>query len=341
MGSALTSIKYNVNISKNIAPNINTDTQPNDNNNKSLTNPKQMEDKKALKRDPNLTIFCWNSQSLSSREKCEYALSFNTDLQLIQEVWNPRSGLLQVFEHHKIQVTSNCRGGGTLINITNQCLRISRGIRINMDMSCYKVLVGNNSYFWVIPIYLPKKAKRLVQFVFNWILENLRPCDIQRLILAGDWNVDPSDPSDSCSDLLKALCKQSGMTLVIPFSFTRLRRALDICILGNALKCVNIFCKPSISDHKAVLINLSTPLPGKKPFLLVLNKKLTASITLKSLFNTTDSEGFLRELEKNFRPKEALLKIEKKDHRSDLLTTLLNLNDLKDIKKEISDYWIS
>jgi len=257
---------------------------------------------------------------------------------VIQEAWKPTETVLTGFINHIAQLRDSERGGGTLINITNPCLRFSKVLSINQDMNGYKILLKDNYFVWVVPIYLPKSSRRLVQTVFDWMWKNLSPRDIEYTILVGDWNIDTTSQEDAKAEFLRALCKQSQMRLIIPSTPTRQDKYLDFCVLGNAIKGTVKEVKKSLSDHKSIIIEISVPLPTKKHFLLLPNRKMANELTLKCLEDSSDSEEFLRRFHQGYQKDKALVKIYQKKYKSDLLEKLLDLDELKEVRREIREY---
>jgi len=266
--------------------NINPIITQSDNNNMKIIKEPQLKTPNNLclpRDDPKLKILSWNSQSLNLHAKSLYALSLGCDIQIIQEIWSPVESMLEDFVNYRIKCRSNERGGGTLINLENLSLRFSDVKEINDDMNGYKVLVGDNSFIWVIPVYLPRNSKKLTQLLFNWLWKSLHPRDIERTVLVGDWNLDPNDTKDQNAELLGILCKQFQMRIVAPLCPTRMERTLDFCVVGNSVKVLSISTHNSISDHKSIILELSVPLPGSKQLISLPHRKLASAITLNSL----------------------------------------------------------
>ena len=148
---------------------------------------------------------------------------------MIQEAWNPHPNLLQIFSNYNFQPRVSERRGGAIVNLSNTIIGFTKCVQIDEDMSGNKTRINENPYIWNINVYLRRNSKKLVRSVFNWRWQNLLPRDVQRSILIGDWNLDPEDVKDKCGDLLRALCKQSGMNLATPLNPTRRDKKIDFC----------------------------------------------------------------------------------------------------------------
>ena len=163
-------------------------------------------------------------------------------------------------------------------------------------MNAYKILIGINSYIWIVNVYLNRKSKKLIQSVFSWVWHHLSPMEVQKTLLIGDWNIDIKDDSDICGKLLRSLNKLSGMIIVPPSSPTRGLRTLSFCILGSGIKHICCISTDSISDHKSILLEISVSLPTKRPTIIIPNRKLAEDITLRCLNKSQCSKDFLTNL---------------------------------------------
>jgi len=92
-----------------------------------------------------------------------------------------------------------------------------------------------------------------------------------------------------------------------------------------------------------IVLKIEVPFPRRKQVLLLPNRKLADQIMSECL----EISGSSREFMTNFHNKRALvtrqatLRISPKRFRSDLLDSLLSLQEIEDIKKEITYYWRS
>ncbi len=95
------------------------------------------------KKNKNLTITIgsWNLRSLNSIEKAKSILKLNYDITLLQEIWSPKEGILNILEKEICYMRKRIDGyGGSMVIMDSQRLRpLKLPININEDSNIIKI----------------------------------------------------------------------------------------------------------------------------------------------------------------------------------------------------------
>ena len=290
-----------------------------------------------------IEITQWNGRSIHSNDKTNYIQSLPGQLIAIQEIWQRLDKVKDTGNLIDAQIRKIKQGGGTATLSNDRNIhKVVNKFEISKDSNAIKIRV-QNSYLWIINLYVPQGKCSKYQKLFGKIRKNIPQNEWQNTIIIGDFNIDLNKNTED-KKLLATMAKQLGMTIAQPEEDTRLRAKLDYLVYGTGVKVIHHQVLPSSSDHKAVWWTLEISSIRKNKPMRIPNRSCADEIMLKLLQNKRikNSEQFLRNLDLLRRKKKhSLLKLvrRRKYQLSSLFDQLLQIQDSKQAKDIVNTYW--
>jgi hypothetical protein len=183
-----------------------------------------------------LRIGAWNVHSLSKVEKVKEILDRNLDIVLLQEIWNPKADIINLFSDWKCYW--KYRGdnyGGSAILLNDQTTTVKEPIEINKDSQLIKVNFGGDRCFWLASIYLDGWKKKALLDTMAKIQDIVPQNEWQYLIIGGDWNINLKNKENKINQTLQILIKQMKLQ-VSKCNWQRRDREIDFFIYGDQIK---------------------------------------------------------------------------------------------------------
>ncbi len=283
----------------------------------------------------------WNAQSLNSLQKIYPLIYMNSDILLIQEVWQPKFELNQYFDSNaKFQLRKGERGGGTLLWVRNILHKLNRSIFVNKDFSIHRILLGRDKYVWMASVYLSQGTASQIQLLFKKILEGIPVEEWDFLIIAGDFNVNLKKATKK-RELLQCLAKQFKLQIVRTHEDTHKNGELDYILCGQSIEIEDMKAMNSLSDHKIISCNLKIPVPSQKASILLPNKKLASRVTIENLLLSQNSDEFLLRMARSRKAlkNRIMIRLRKTKRPRPYIQTLLSSHEDEEFLLIIRKYW--
>ena len=290
-----------------------------------------------------IEITQWNGRSIHSETKTSYIQSLPGQLIAIQEVWQRLDRVMVTGDLIDAQIRKTKQGGGTATLRNDKIInKVLNKVEISKDSNAIKLKV-QNSYLWLINLYLPQGKCSKFQKLFGRIRKSIPQNEWQNVIIIGDFNIDLNKNSEN-NKLLAAIAKQLGMTIATPKENTRLNAKLDYLIHGTGIKIIHHQVLPSPSDHKAVWWSLEVASIKRNKTLKIPNRRCADEIMIELLQNkkVKNPEQFFQGLDLLRRRKRRnLFKLvrRKKYQLSSLFDQLLQIQEPEETKNAINNYW--
>ncbi len=298
------------------------------------------------KKNKNLTITIgsWNLRSLNSIEKAKSILKLNYDITLLQEIWSPKEGILNILEKEICYMRKRIDGyGGSMVIMDSQRLRpLKLPININEDSNIIKINIGGDRNLWISSIYINKKSKKSLLDTLGEVQKVIPQKDWQYLLLGGDWNNNILDQEDKTTQTLKILCKNMGL-IIKSCSCLRGKNELDFFVHGSKIKIEESgVVEMKNSDHNSpwIKIQIEKP-PLNSRGLRVPDRKLADRITQECLNKSQNGIDFLHAIDKKYKyNRTKLMKtIRIRNKENELLGRILNSNEDDDVMNTVKEYW--
>ena len=290
-----------------------------------------------------IEITQWNGRSINSEAKSSFIRSLPGNLITIQEIWQRMETVKELGDILDFQWREYQRGGGTAtLNNGQMVLTIVNRFEINKDSNALKLRV-QNSYIWLINLYLNKGTCSKLQKLFGKIRRNIPQNEWNNIIIIGDFNIDLNKQS-SDKALLQALVKQLGLTIETPTMNTRRDAKLDYLIRGAGIKVSDNQVITSVSDHKAVWWKLEISGIKRKGTIKIPNRKCADEIITILLKNkrVKNAKQFLQGLAAQRKlNRRRLYKIirKRKLQVSSLFELLLKAQDSEQATAIVNEHW--
>ena len=262
---------------------------------------------------------------------------------MLQEIWNPSQNLLEILGGSQIIRKRTDNYGGTLISWDEELMETSgQSAEINQDSVITKMTLASNRIIWIGSTYIPKNSKKNLLEMFANIKQHVPESEWNRILLAGDWNINIDDPNHKNSQTLKTIEKQMGLNIYSP-GHTRTGNTLDFIVAGDEIKIVDINKFRTIeSDHCLLITEIEIPKPLTSSNTKIPDKKAANNITISSLREANNSKDFFSKIKRQMmKRKNNIMKETKKPKRNtDLIEKILQIqNEDEDLQQIVQDYW--
>ena len=121
--------------------------------------------------------------------------------------------------------------------------------------------------------------------------------DLKHLIIVGDFNVNLRNCSDQL-DLICALGKQLGLSVVDPLLFTRRGATLDFALVPRQAEVRIDTIETVLSDHHAIRLTISIPHYKRPRTLRILDRSVASAGTLNAVCSSRNASDFLHLIQK-------------------------------------------
>jgi len=173
---------------------------------------------------------------------------------------------------------------------------VTRKARLSSDYGLFKTVVKGQT-LWIVNVYLSKGSKTQIQELFMGVERYLTVDDMKHLIIVGDFNVNLRNCSDQL-DLIGALGKQLGLSVIDPLLFTRRGATLDFALVPKQAAVRIDIIETVLSDHHAIRLTISIPDYKRTRTFRILDRSVASAGTLNAVWNSRNASDFLHLIHK-------------------------------------------